>query len=72
MKRLHDILKQRWGTLRGFRQGKRRELRAVNKALHELRMGCAFLPRPAYRRLCNMLEDGERLKQELSCKEWGR
>lgn len=72
MKRLPDILKRTWPTLRAFRQGKRAELKAMVKASYTFQLGCAYLPKRSFQRFNLIRQELENLEVELSAKEWGR
>lgn len=61
-----------YGSRRGFKQTKRKQLRAVDKALDDFRTGCAYLPVREYRTTMRLLSDVEDLKCKLSVKKWGR
>lgn len=59
------------GTMRQWKSKKRKELRAVLKAVEEFRLGCAYTPcypDPAHT-LDTLLKEMER---KLSVKYWGR
>lgn len=65
------VAKQYEGGARGFRAEKRRQLRALEKAYIELRIGCAFFPGGQ-----NSMDDIEvalnELQTALSVKNWGK
>lgn len=54
-----------------FRKTKRQEIKRVIKALEELRMGCAYLPR-AGMPVSRLLNELEELRDACSVKKWGR
>lgn len=56
------------GTLRQFKQRKRREFRAIVQAFERYRLGCAFAPYETHK-LARCLKEGV---MKLSVKEWGR
>lgn len=62
---------EKYGSARRFKETKRRQLIALEKALDALRIGCAFLPTRATR-VDAIAAEVESLRQELSVKEWGR
>lgn len=63
---------EKYGSHRNFKQLKRKQLRAVIKAMDDLRFGCAYLKRPAYRTVIRLDHEANDLKQQLSVKVWGR
>lgn len=63
---------KKYGSHRNFKQLKRKQLRAVVKALDDLRFGCAYLERPAYRTVIRLDNEASDLKEQLSVKTWGR
>jgi hypothetical protein len=54
-----------------FRSEKRRHLRALRKALGQLRTGCAYFP-DGGESVALMIDRTVLLAQQLSVKEWGR
>lgn len=65
-------LKRTWANWREYKSDKRKKLRAMSKALEEFQTGCAWIPLESLRRFDNIRREMNKLKQELSCKEWGR
>ena len=59
------------GRRRGFKQTKRKNLRALRRALNDLRMVCAYFPEGATR--VDVIDQQiKALEWELSLKSWGR
>lgn len=70
--KLPSHMKAEYGTMHGFRASKRKQLRALKRAVGVARFGSGFLPAP-----CNIAVDKiDRLVDELidacSVKKWGR
>jgi len=59
-----------YGTKHEFRKIKRKQVRAAEKALRELRLGCAYCP------AMNTIVSASKLirvaMKQLSVKEWGK
>jgi hypothetical protein len=58
-------------TRRLWKALKRRQLRALDKAVDDLRMGCAYFPDGA-QRVETISKEVAALRRELSAMEWGR
>lgn len=58
-------------TRRLWKALKRRQLRTLDRALDDLRMGCAYFPGGA-QRVEAISDQVKALRAELSAKEWGR
>ena len=57
-------------TTRKWREKKRAELRKVDKALHDLLLGCAYTPIDLH--VSTMRESVAQAKELLSQRHWGR
>ena len=66
------IAEQYDGGARGFRTAKRRQLRALVKALEELRLGCAYFPDNGIRAVEAIAKQAKDLRRSLSIESWGR
>ena len=71
-KRFPSHLRRVWANWREYKSDKRKKLRAMIKALEEFQMGCAWIPSKSMDRFDLIRREMNKLKQELSCKEWGR
>jgi hypothetical protein len=60
-----------YSTLRGFKATKRRDAAAVERALNELRTGCAYVPNIPDE-IDAVMKTVRAWRIALSVKEWGR
>lgn len=67
-----DYPKHAYASVHEFRALKRRQVRAVLKALEELRMGCAYLPDSGGFRVPHLIAQFELLKDAMTVKRWGK
>lgn len=57
-------------TMHEFRSQKRKELREARRALHALRMGCAFMPEG--RLVTSAIEKIDEAIEQCKVKNWGQ
>jgi hypothetical protein len=67
--------KHAYPSARAFRAAKRRAVRQALETLTDddgIAMGCMYLPEDGYETVCRIRDDLNRLRKQLSVKEWGR
>ena len=63
---------KRYGSKRAFKSKKRQALKKLQKALKDLRTGCAFLPADGLAKVHEIQELADSIEKRISIKEWGR
>lgn len=71
MMKISDFIADLYGSRRAFRAEKRRQVREVERALGNLRNGCAYLPNGTVE-VDQITAAVKVLRQITSVKEWGR
>jgi hypothetical protein len=66
------VAQQYEGGARGFKMTKRLQLKALDKAYGELRIGCVFFPDEGYKEMDVIEKALDALLAKLSEKNWGR
>lgn len=69
---LPQYIVDQYGSTREYKQTKRRQIRALEKALKDLRGGCAYLPNEGYRLFDQISFNVKDLRDITSLKNWGR
>ena len=66
------VAKQYEGGARGFKKAKREQLKALNRAYGDLRVGCVFFPVGGGEEMDAIEKHLDRLGELLCEKAWGR
>jgi hypothetical protein len=70
MKKAPQHVIDQYGSTRAFKQAKRRNAKALQRAAHNMRIGCAFLPN--YMRITRVIDEIDSIVKELSVEAIGR